>query len=332
MPAGTIPAQVVTAGLTITVDVTPFFRDPDGGTLTYAAASSDDAVVSVALAGSDLTMTAVAAGTATVTVTATDPDGLAATQSVQITVEPEDDDRAGFRDDFATRASLADWNVRGGTVAIVGGILYVTRSEAGQVAVAERWFDLTSWTLRTRLGRAESLGVVSVYLDTEDDRYSILDLSIGIQSYDYRLRVFDSQQENFVVISDWSGYSGAIHDGAGELTDFTLGYDGEDFIGVAGDTELFRTPISEASINGTPLHPILDRVTRIRLLSRGSDNTSAIFDWVELFGIESSASTTQAPGARPAADSSAKDLVDEAIENPERPAPTRGASRNTSKP
>ena len=84
---GSIPAQVMTAGQSVTVDVSPFFSDPDGGTLTYTAASSDDAVVSVSLSGGSLTVTGVAAGTATVTVTATDPDGLTATQSAGITVE-----------------------------------------------------------------------------------------------------------------------------------------------------------------------------------------------------------------------------------------------------
>ncbi len=74
-------------GQTVTVDVSPFFSDPDGGTLTYTATSSDAGVVSVSLTGSSLTVTAVAAGTATVTVTAADPDGLTATQSAEVTVE-----------------------------------------------------------------------------------------------------------------------------------------------------------------------------------------------------------------------------------------------------
>ena len=87
MAVGAIPAQVMIAGESVTVDVSPFFSDPDGGTLTYTAASSDAGVVSVSLTGSDLTATAVAAGTATVTVTATDPDGLTATQTAGVTVE-----------------------------------------------------------------------------------------------------------------------------------------------------------------------------------------------------------------------------------------------------
>ncbi|MDE2945447.1 MAG: Ig-like domain-containing protein [Gemmatimonadota bacterium] len=84
---GSIPAQVMTVGQTVTVDVTPFFRDPDGGALTYTAASSATAVLTVSLTGSNLTLTAVAPGTATVTVTATDPGGLTATQSAGVTVE-----------------------------------------------------------------------------------------------------------------------------------------------------------------------------------------------------------------------------------------------------
>ncbi len=84
---GTIPAQTMVAGEVVTLDVTSFFRDPDEGTLTYTASSSDNGVVTATMSGSNLTLTAVAAGTATVTVTATDPDGLTATQSTGVTVE-----------------------------------------------------------------------------------------------------------------------------------------------------------------------------------------------------------------------------------------------------
>ncbi len=84
---GTIPPRTMTAGDEVTVDVTPFFSDPDGDELTYTAESSDAAVVAVSVSGSSLTVTAVAAGTATVTVTAADPGGLMATQSAEVTVE-----------------------------------------------------------------------------------------------------------------------------------------------------------------------------------------------------------------------------------------------------
>ena len=85
-PQGTIPAQSVTVGQAATVDLLPYFTDPDGDTLTYTAQSSDPAVATVGVSGSVATVTGVAPGTATATVTARDPDGLTATQTVTIQV------------------------------------------------------------------------------------------------------------------------------------------------------------------------------------------------------------------------------------------------------
>ncbi len=84
---GSIPAQIVNVGESAMIDLAPYFLDPDGGPLTYAAATSAPGVVSVAVSGSNLTMVGVAEGTATVTVTATDPGGLSAAQSVAVTVQ-----------------------------------------------------------------------------------------------------------------------------------------------------------------------------------------------------------------------------------------------------
>ena len=84
---GTIPNQVIATGQSATLEVSSYFRDPDGGALTYTAASSAAGVVSVSLSGSTLTMVGVADGTATVTVTARDPDGLTAAQGFQVAVE-----------------------------------------------------------------------------------------------------------------------------------------------------------------------------------------------------------------------------------------------------
>lgn len=83
---GSIPAQTVHVGETVTVNVSSYFTDPDGDALTYTAASSDTRVATVTLAGSTLTVTAVTQGTATVTVTARDPDGLSAQQNFAVTV------------------------------------------------------------------------------------------------------------------------------------------------------------------------------------------------------------------------------------------------------
>ena len=77
----TIPAQTVAIGDTTWVDMVPYFTDPDGDTLVYAAASSNEAAVSVSVAGSVVSLEAMAQGTAVVTVTATDPGGLSTRQA-----------------------------------------------------------------------------------------------------------------------------------------------------------------------------------------------------------------------------------------------------------
>ena len=86
---GTVPDLALTLGRdSATLNVAPSFSDPDGDSLSYRAASSDDAVVQVSVSGSVLTLTPGAAGTATVTVTASDPGGLSATQMFQVGVQP----------------------------------------------------------------------------------------------------------------------------------------------------------------------------------------------------------------------------------------------------
>ena len=84
--SGSLPAQSMTAGESVTVNVAAPFSDPDGDALTYTANSSNAGVASVALSGTNLSITAVATGTATVTVTASDPAGLSASASANVTV------------------------------------------------------------------------------------------------------------------------------------------------------------------------------------------------------------------------------------------------------
>ena len=83
---GTIPdiaGAVNQAGKTFALS--PYFSEPNGQTLTYAASSSDTYYVSVYVNSSnELEVTPRAAGNATITVTATNPDGLSATQSFSV--------------------------------------------------------------------------------------------------------------------------------------------------------------------------------------------------------------------------------------------------------
>ena len=77
----------------VTVDVRPFFEDPDGDELTYAAATSRGGVATVSMTGSRLAIAPLGEGRVTVSVTARDPGGLFAIQAVDVTVESVDDFR-----------------------------------------------------------------------------------------------------------------------------------------------------------------------------------------------------------------------------------------------
>ena len=83
---GTIPALTVRVGDAATVDVSPYFSDPDGDSLTYTASSSNTTVATVAVAGDMVYASSWVAGSATLTVTATDPGGLFAETTVSLTV------------------------------------------------------------------------------------------------------------------------------------------------------------------------------------------------------------------------------------------------------
>lgn len=77
----TLPDQQLIVGQTVTVDVSGSFTDPDGDALSYAPMTSNSAVVSVGLSGTNLSVTGVQEGAAAVTVIATDPGGLSASVS-----------------------------------------------------------------------------------------------------------------------------------------------------------------------------------------------------------------------------------------------------------
>ena len=85
-PVGTIPDQTVEVDETVTVDLSPYFEDPDGDALAYSPTSSNFAVARGSVSGSTLTVSAVAPGTATLTVTARDNDGASAAQRFDVTV------------------------------------------------------------------------------------------------------------------------------------------------------------------------------------------------------------------------------------------------------
>ena len=81
-----IPARTLPVGETATVDVSAYFRDPDGDPLTYTATSSNSDVVLVVVSEAALTIGGVAPGVATVTVSASDPEEAHVASSFEVTV------------------------------------------------------------------------------------------------------------------------------------------------------------------------------------------------------------------------------------------------------
>ncbi len=85
---GTVPKQTLKlGGAAVTIDMSSYFSDADGDTLTYTATSGDTAKVTVSVSGADVTLTAVAGGTVTVIVQATDPEGAFAKQDITVHVD-----------------------------------------------------------------------------------------------------------------------------------------------------------------------------------------------------------------------------------------------------
>ena len=85
---GSIPDQTVSEGATETLDVEPYFTDPDDDSLTYSVAvPSGASAATVTVSGSVVTIRGLAAGTARVRVTASDPGGLTAYQDFDVRVE-----------------------------------------------------------------------------------------------------------------------------------------------------------------------------------------------------------------------------------------------------
>lgn len=84
----TIPEQVVRVDTDpVTLDIAPYFSDPDGDSLTYSASSGDPEVAMVSISASMLTITVATPGQIDISVSARDPQGGAATLSFALTVE-----------------------------------------------------------------------------------------------------------------------------------------------------------------------------------------------------------------------------------------------------
>ena len=308
-PVGTMPDQTLISGQTATVEASEYFGDPDGGDLSYAAASSDSAVATAEVFGSEVTVAGTGSGTATVTVTATDPDGLSAEQSFVVVVSD------GVEEDFESSASLNDWEAANAEIAVTDGALAITNQTEGRLGLAKRreMPSLTEWTIQARMGRTTRRarpGVVSLTghgrftavrlvlrtLDDEDrdrGRGRVADIGRTASSHNYEFAVFDGGAGEWVLLTNLSGNSESVSEEPGEFTDIEFGHEAGDFVGYAGESgavdELFRVDLADARVDGVPLGEIVSDATGLWLANQGPVGSTALHDRVRVTGSESDA-------------------------------------------
>ena len=279
LAVGTIPALTLAPGGTTTIDASGYFSDPDGDALTYTATSSNSAVATASVSGSTVTITAVATGSATITVTARDPGGLTATQQARITVTA-----AGFRDDFNSSASLADWQLSHATVVVNNGVLELTNTSNVGLAARRIGSPITAWTIEARMGRKQTThSLVNVRWSAGHARYTLVDFVIGnIRDTNYSLWFYDSEDEEWVHVGDASGNSTAINGGAGELTTIRLSFIDGRLKGVAGNTELFNFATSDLE---TALFGNVRLVGLVSEVTESDAVRTVLFDWIDVDGV-----------------------------------------------
>lgn len=287
---GDVPTRNVSAGTSVTVDVSVYFTDPDGDSLTYRATSNNSAVAAASVTGTDVTITALGEGSADVTVVASDPAGLSAEQGIAVVViqgEPR------FRDDFDA-AELSGWSVTRASVEVSEGVARLSNDSSEVPGQLDRGLAprLTEWETRAMLGRAHGDAVVRVVYATGSAPIPAVALEIGSgvmlqgQDTNFRFMFQDAASGQWSVIT--AGTSDAVHDDAGDLTEIRTSIKGSQLTISAGDTVLHAESLAGAppglqTLTGVGLWvvPIGDAADRIGL-----------FDWIEVSGVV-------APGGQP---------------------------------
>ena len=290
-----LPAFDLDMGFDAELVILPYFSDPDGDTLTYAAVTSDAAIATASASDSSITVTAVAPGSAMLTVTARDPAGLEVSQSAGITVHAPDP--GYFLDEFATSASLENWHLIDALAEVTNGVLKLTGTKEFEQAWASRGHALTEWTATARIGRADPGTSAGLTMIMNHDRFLLYAIEFGSgvevdgEDTNYRLYVLDAELSGWILLEGFYGKSDAIRDGPGEFTEITFAMIGRQLSLYAGANRLFSEEMSS----------FLPVDIRGYILTEWShDDTvgkTALFDWFEIEGDAGSADTADGADA-----------------------------------
>ncbi|MCZ0933709.1 MAG: Ig-like domain-containing protein [Gemmatimonadetes bacterium] len=309
VPSGSIPAQNLGAGRSVSFNVARYFSDPDGDALTYSAETSNAGVVSRWLSRSNLTLVGVAGGEATVTVTATDPGGLTGTQTIEVSVRGR---VAGFRDDFEASANLQDWRVQNADATVAAtatdSALHLTNLVTGTPGTAARSSPprLRGWELSTEISRVTREANPGVIWFTGHDRFSAFRLLLPTsRTRNYEFAVFDAAENGWIVMEDLSGHSRQLAAAPNAFDQIRLGHDEAGYfvfeIGGGDFASTFFRVNPDTPLGGVRLGDVLERLVDIWLVNQGAIDATAVFEWVEVSGEEVAATAGDA-GAPPGVD------------------------------
>lgn len=265
-PVGTIPQRSLRPNHPDTLDVMPYFSDPDEDTLSYQARSTDEDLVTVSVSGSEIIMESHATrGWATVIVTASDPSGDEATQRVLTSVY------AGpFMENFDSAGSLDAWTMKWLSGSVSEGHLVLADQEEppdDSFSHASRPAHVDgNWEAKARMyTETGEFASFLVFVDHDDLKAWLFEIDYGLEEwYFYALR--ESGTEHLLSGSVLVNYDGPttveIH-----LADSVL------------SLVLKNIPIYRSSLGSlTP-----GSMTRVGLgFIANADDDTALFDWVHV--------------------------------------------------
>ena len=295
LPDITLRHDAPEASLTLT----EYFTDPDGHTLTFSAAVSDEAAIRASVMNDVLHVEPVGHGTAVVLVTATDPHGLSASADAKVRL------RVGVElltDEFET---LSDrWEIEEGVAEIVDGRLRLSSNDLESVGIVSHAVDLsTDWTVTMNTEYVTDDMWPGLGILTDDEHVQAILVLFG---GDYK-RITDEagapetnlvismylRTDGWIVLDDWLGRFDEI-EGKGRAMN----------VGVRLGVESLKVLVDDAVIHEVPREfgtsRIPAEIREVGLLAwppsdvesfDGSEQT--YFDWIRITGIPTGASPTE---------------------------------------
>ncbi len=299
---GTIPRQNLDEGAAVTVDLSGYFDDADGDTLSYTATSSHPDVATVSVAGGSATIAGVMEGTARMVVRATDPGGLYAEQEFDVVVGMGAG--PGFRDDFDS--DTLSWDIAEAATEVADGVLRLSNISTGVPGrVTRDLAKLVNWEVRASVGRAHDDAAVRMVMHTAFSNFPAFALEIGSgvtlggSDTNFRVMVLEGASNRWLVIN--AGTSDNVNDSSGEFTEVTVSMKNLDFSVSIGDQQIhFET------LTGAP--PEMQQLTAVGLWAvpyEQETGKTGLFDWIEVTGEAASGDRADAGGIKPAPAASA---------------------------